>query len=640
VVWVFDKKTRSYIKKLPDSISMARGMMYPTGIEAVLQDKDGSYWIGRENLPHYDEHRKKIEYTVSSKEFSFPIHDDNNGMIWMGTNNSLCSYNKKTKELKLYPYPLHTDNLPYMFIEAIYQQNDSIFWLGTINGLFRFNKNTGKWKQYKNNPADTSSLSYDIIFSLCADPVHPDKYLWIGTNGGGLNRFNFTTEKFLHYTTKDGLPNDVVYGVLSDDGNLWMSTNKGLSKFNSPSGGAGGGFQNYETKDGLQSNEFNRYAFCKTRDGTLFFGGVNGFNYFNPRELTNNKTLPNVVITDLKIANKIVTIHSKENILQKPVYLTDKIVLEYEYNMISFDFAAMDFSQPEKNLYQYKLDGFDDEWIQSGTQHSATYTNLDPGTYTFHVKGSNSDGVWNESGTSIQLTILPPWYMTWWFRAAVAIIILSGAYAFYRYRLSHALKLQAVRNRIASDLHDEIGSNLSNISIFSNVAQQKAKAANDDTMLLQKITEYTHVSMEAMSDIVWMINSRNDRFENIIVRMRSLAAEIFEATNCRLHIHFDERLNHIKLNMEERKNFYLIYKESVNNIAKYADCKEVWIEMKMNHNKVTLNIRDNGKGFDMLNGNRGNGLFNMKKRAEALNGKLNVVSDVGKGTLIELSFEV
>ena len=641
VVWVFDKKTRSYIKKLPDSISIANGKLYGGGIEAVLQDKDSSYWIAKQNILHYNEREKKFEYPVYNKNFSFPIYDDKNGMIWAGTNNSFCGYNKKTKQFTHYLYPVHTENQPYKFIEAIYLQSDSIFWLGTINGLFRFNKNTGEWKQFKNISADTSSLSNDIIFSLCADPVYPDKYLWVGTNGGGLNRFDFTTQKFLHYSIKDGLPNDVIYGILSDDdGNLWMSTNKGLSKFTPPSGEARGSFQNYETKDGLQSNEFNRYAFCKTRDGTLFFGGVNGFNYFNPRDLTNNKALPNVVITDFKIANKQITIQSKEKILQKPIYLTDKIVLKYEYNMISFDFAAMDFSQSGKNLYQYKLDGFDKEWIQSGTQHFATYTNLDPGSYTFHVKGSNSDGVWNEAGTSIQLIILPPWFMTWWFRTAAVIIILSAAYAFYRYRLSHALKLQAVRNRIASDLHDEIGSNLSNISIFSNVAQQRAKTSNEDTALLQKITEYTQVSMDAMSDIVWMINARNDRFENIIVRMRSLAAEIFEATNCTLHIHFDEKLNHIKLNMEERKNFYLIYKEAINNIAKYADCKEVWIEMKMHHNKVTLNIRDNGKGFDMLNGNKGNGLFNMQKRAEALKGKLNVVSNIGEGTLVELSFEV
>lgn len=636
VVWVFNKKTASYIKKIPDSNSIAKEKFSIVGIEAILQDRDGTYSIAKQNFLHYDDNTKKYEFPTFNKAFCFPLYNDNDDILWMGTNDAFARFNKKTKQFTYYPYPVHTDNLPYKFTEAVHQQNDSILWLGTIDGLLRFNKNTGEWKQFKNNPANTSSLSFDLIFSLCADPIYPGKYLWIGTNGGGLNRFDFTAEKFLHYSTKDGLPNDVIYGVLSDDdGNLWISTNKGLSKFNLKTKK----FQNYETKDGLQSNEFNRYAFCKTKNGTLFFGGVNGFNYFNPRELSNNNTVPNIIITDLKIGNKPVTVHNKENLLQKPAYLTEKIKLKYEYNMISFDFAAMDFSQPEKNLYQYKLEGFDKEWIQSGTYHSATYTNLDPGTYTFRVKGSNSDGVWNEAGTSIQLIILPPWYMTWWFRAALMVMILSAAYGLYRFRLSQALKLQAVRNRIASDLHDEIGSNLSNISIFSNVAQQKAKAT-DDTTLLQKISEYTQTSMDAMSDIVWMINASNDRFENIIVRMRSLAAEVFEVTQTTLYLHFDEKLNYIKLNMEERKNFYLIYKEAINNIAKYANCKDVWIEMKLNQNKIILNIKDNGKGFNTISNSNGNGLFNMKKRAELLKGKLEVTSNTDEGTSIKLCFEV
>jgi len=230
--------------------------------------------------------------------------------------------------------------------------------------------------------------------------------------------------------------------------------------------------------------------------------------------------------------------------------------------------------------------------------------------------------------------------MTWWFRAAVVITVLSAAYTFYRYRLAQALKFQAVRNRIASDLHDEIGSNLSNISIFSNVAQQKAKATDDTSSLLRKISEYAEGSMEAMSDIVWMINARNDRFENIIVRMRTLAAELFEATTCTLHLEFDEKLNNIKLNMEERKNFYLIYKEAINNIAKYADCKEVWIALNLVHNQMILQIKDNGKGFDLQKSSKGNGLFNMRKRAEMLKGKLTVTSTIGEGTSIQVSFRL
>jgi signal transduction histidine kinase len=230
--------------------------------------------------------------------------------------------------------------------------------------------------------------------------------------------------------------------------------------------------------------------------------------------------------------------------------------------------------------------------------------------------------------------------MTWWFRATVALAILFVAYTFYRYRLEQALKLQSIRDRIAGDLHDEVGSNLSNIYIFSNVAQQKATAKDETAPLLQKITEYTQQSMEAMNDIVWMINTRNDRFENIMVRMRTLVAEFSETSGCSLQLDFDENLNSVKLNMEERKNFYLIFKEAINNTAKYARCKSLWVEMKLNGNTVTLKIIDNGKGFDIANTHKGNGLSNMKKRAELLKGDLVITSTIEEGTTLQLRFKV
>ena len=242
--------------------------------------------------------------------------------------------------------------------------------------------------------------------------------------------------------------------------------------------------------------------------------------------------------------------------------------MSYEQNSISFEFASMDFTYPEKNQYQYKLQGFEKDWIHSGNANNATYTNLDPGTYTFMVRGSNNDGVWNEKGTSIQLVILPPWYMTWWFRTALAIAVLLTCIYLLPVSAAQVLKLQSIRDRIARDLHDEVGSNLSNIYIFSDVAQQKATANDVIAPLLQKITEYTQQSMGAMNDIVWMLNTRNDRFENIMVRMRTIAAEFSETSGCSLHLDFDENLNDVKLNMEERKNFYLIYKEAINNAGK------------------------------------------------------------------------
>ena len=580
--------------------------------------------------------KSNTEVNYLESFLSTPIVTGNPG-DWFADSNKLCYQDKVLKRNTYYNLPVAGNNEYTELIQCKIKDSSGNIWLGTSQGLLRFSLADRGWSVFKNKPDEPTSISSNVIFSLCLDPAQPNKYLWIGTGGGGLNRMDMQTGKCLLFSTKDGLPNNVIYGILPDDeGNLWMSTNKGLSSFNLKKHN----LRNFDYKDGLQSNEFNRGAYCRTRDGCLFFGGVNGFNYFYPREILKNTTRPQVVITGLKIRNQPVPVRAEGSPLSKSIYLTEKLTLAFKENFISFEFASMDFTDPEKNLYRYKLEGFDKDWINSGNTYSANYTNLDPGTYTFKVKGSNNDDFWNEQGTSVKVIILPPWYMTWWFRTFMALAVGLAVYGFYRFRLTQALKLQSIRNRIASDLHDEVGSNLSNIYIFSNVAQQKATANDQTAPLLQKITDYTQQSMEAMNDIVWMINTRNDRFENIIVRMRTLAAELAETSDCDLQMNFDESLNDVKLNMEERKNFYLIYKEAINNLAKYAGCKNVWVSMSLRHNTVTLIIRDNGKGFDVANTSTGNGLFNMKKRAEFLNGTFKVDSKMGEGTTLQLSFKV
>ena len=269
-------------------------------------------------------------------------------------------------------------------------------------------------------------------------------------------------------------------------------------------------------------------------------------------------------------------------------------------------------------------------------------------SYTFRVKGANSDGVWNEKGASINIIILPAWYQTWWFRLSLFLIVAGGIYSFYRFRLAQQIKLLSIRNNIASDLHDEIGSTLSSISISSTLIQKKMDSDPTEVNgLLNQISNNTHNMMEAMSDIVWAINSKNDRFDNLVNRMRSFAIEILEPENILLHLQVSEHLNHVKLNMQQRKNFYLIFKEAVNNIAKYAACTNVWVDIESKGGKIMMKIKDDGKGFSAASikeDNRpqfgGNGLVNMYKRATELKGTIAIDSVVGKGTGIILEFPV
>ena len=275
--------------------------------------------------------------------------------------------------------------------------------------LFDLQKKT--FYTYKNDPAKLNSLNNDIINSICPDPSTPDKILWLGTAGGGLNQFNIEEGTFNHFTEKEGLPNNIVYGVLPDNtGNLWISTNKGLSKFNPKDHSV----RIYDVNDGLQSNEFNTGAYYRSKNGELFFGGIKGLNYFYPDEIKDNKYIPNIVLTNLKLEDHYVTPKSDNSVLKKIFSETDEIVLSYADDIITFEFAALDYSAPNKNRYAYKLENFNKDWIYSGSVRSATYTHLPFGEYVFRVKGSNNDGVWNEKGISLKLIITPPWWSRWW----------------------------------------------------------------------------------------------------------------------------------------------------------------------------------------------------------------------------------
>ncbi len=370
----------------------------------------------------------------------------------------------------------------------------------------------------------------------------------------------------------------------------------------------------------------------------MIFGGLNGINYFRSDEV---KPLdpPKVVFTDFRLFNRSVA-PGLNSPLTKSIGATQQITLRYEQNVVTFQFAATDFRKKGSIRYRYKMEGFDKDWIYSGAAYEATYTNLDPATYNFIVQASFENGAWSTDSAAIELYIITPWYRTWWFYLGVTVVVFGTAYSLFRFRLFQLRRLERLRNRIAADLHDEVGSSISTIAIYSKIVQEQMDTLTfDKEPLLKKINDFATEIMASMNEIVWSINTKNDAFEHIISRMREHAIQLFEAKGCLLHFNFDEHIVRSKLSMERRREFYLIYKEALNNIAKYAEAKNVWISLTSGDNKITLKIRDDGRGFDSANtGLRGNGLTNMQQRSATLHGKLNVVSNVGEGTEVMLSF--
>ena len=607
---------------------------------SFTRDTVGNFWFGRNGaLLRYKPTTKTVQrIDIPFTEYTsapFPLMADKTNNIWMGYNRYFVKYDWKTNKFSKYEYPVEYIQYDYDFLQSIYQ-DDNLLWIGSVNGLFCFDiKEEKMLRAYLNDENDSTSISNNVSFSFLTDVENPERYLWIGTKGGGLNRLDKQTGKFTHFSTKHGLANNVVYGILPDyEDNLWLSTNRGLSIFNISSGR----FRNFDVSDGLQSNEFNRYAYLRTSEGIMIFGGLNGLNYFRADEVSPLNPPP-VVFTDFRLFNRSIE-PGPHSPLQKTIGATQRITLRYKQNVVTFQFAAMDYRKKGSIRYRYRMQGFDQDWIYSDAVHEATYTNLNPGSYEFIVQASFENGEWSPNSASVELYIITPWDRSWWFFSLVAIALAAAAYGLYRFRLYQLRRVEGLRNRIAMDLHDEVGSSISSIAIYSKIVQEQMDSLTFDKQpLLKQINDFATEIMGSMNEIVWSINTKNDAFEHIISRMREHAIQLFEARGCQLHFNFDENVARSKLNMERRREFYLIYKEALNNIAKYAGPQNVWISLSISDNRIALKIKDDGKGFDPDNVRKsGNGLSNMQQRATTLHGKLSVASGIGKGTEVVLSF--
>lgn len=397
-----------------------------------IQDRQGIFWLGYGNghLARYDEQQQSIRFYYvggndSGRTSATRLWLDADGYPWMVVENiysetSIYRFDPATETFSAPVFfPKMNGRYLYAIISAVLVSPQGDFWFGTTHGLYSYSPKTQKWKTFHHLAGDPSSLSNDLIFSLCPDPAQPGSYLWVGTNSGGLNRLDIAKGTFTCFTDKDGLPNNVIYGILSDNsGNLWISTNRGLCRFNPGTKEC----KNFYASDGLQNNEFNRYSYYKAPDGAMYFGGVSGLNFFYPEQINTSGLAPAIVFTGFRLFNTEVSFNDPGSPIRKPLDYLDGIVLNYDQDVIALEFAAMDFSAPEKNQFRYKLEGFDKDWTFSGTRNEAIYTGLVPGEYTFVVEASNSQGVWTPQGRTLRIVVLPPWWQTWWARISLSAI--------------------------------------------------------------------------------------------------------------------------------------------------------------------------------------------------------------------------
>lgn len=475
-----------------------QGSLSENNVRALLQDSKGTLWVGTrggglnrldkgsDNFIHYN-HVPGDSNSLSNGQI-YTLFEDSLGFIWVGTAAGLNRFDSNTGRFTLYAKTNGQNSISDNRIKHIIEDGPGILWIATHGGgLNRFDSNTGRFEVFRHQRHQPGSLSHDIVTRLLIDGKG---VLWVATLGGGLNRFDRNTRLFEHFRhdpnevaslshdrvftlhedvngnlwagtarglnkllvaqnrfkrflPKDGLAGDVVLAILEDNrGHLWVSGNNGLSRLNNIKQT----FRTFDANDGLQSNEFNLNAAFKTPEGELLFGGINGFNRFSPESIVEDTVLPPVHITGFLLSNKPVpvNIESKDNTaftLEKAINALDELKLTHKQTLVTFEFAALDYANPLKNRYAYRLEGYDEDWIATdASRRFATYTRLDPGQYVFHVKASNKDGYWNEQGKRLAVLVLPPWYKTWQAYIAYVLLVVGSIVLFFRYRTRALVK--------------------------------------------------------------------------------------------------------------------------------------------------------------------------------------------------------
>jgi ligand-binding sensor domain-containing protein/signal transduction histidine kinase len=621
-------------------------------IRSIYEDSRNRLWIGTFSggLNYYDRDKNRFmafkndpvnPHSIGGNQIR-AVYEDEFGSLWIAVQGAGIDRfdftNKQFTHFRHDPQDSNTicDNRAYY----ITGDKAGSLWIATFGGgISLYNLSTQEFMHYSNDPSKINSLCDDRIVTIYPDQTNSN-FVWLGSFGSGFDKLNKQTQTFTHYTEENGLPNNVVYAILPDDeGNLWLSTNKGISKFNPETEI----FVNYDLTDGLQSNEFNAGAYCRNRiTGEMFFGGVNGFNCFVPRDIQVNEIIPNVAITSFKIFDNEVS----DSI--GPLLAGKEIELTHKDNFFSFEFSVLDYVNTRKNQYAYKLDGVDYDWIYCGNRRYVNYTNLDPGDYIFSVKGANCDGVWNENGTHIKMKIIPRYYQTWWFHPMVVSILILLTIVFLTWRMRQKIKRsveierirvkenEKVRKDISADFHDELGQKLTRISLFSQIVKKEMKTAAPKKV--EFIDKIIHVSKELTNstrDFIWSLDTEKSSLYDTVVYLKDFGDDMFDKTGVNFKVHgINKDFENVRLVVGWRRQLVLLFKEAMHNALKHAKCKNVTFDCLSESNTLKIELNDDGMGIQNENNGSGLGLSNMKNRAAKLGGRLDIVTSKHAGTKI------
>ncbi len=613
--------------------------------DVTLQARNGEWWVGSglglyrfpasDNFAQIKAARPLAVYTTKDGLAApqvFRLFEDSRGDIWISTiaalTNGLARWERASesmRDLSNSPgLPSLKDNLPRSFGE----DRAGNVWIGFNNGLARYAQDSFKFF------TTTDGLPPGSIMNIYLD--HAGR-LWLASARSGLIRIdNLGGERpsFINYTTAQGLSSNIAVVITEDvDGHIYAGGGHGLDRLDP----ATGRVKHFTTADGLAPGLF-RAAF-RDHSGVLWFGMTLGLSRFAPAP-DEPPAPPPIMITGLRVAgsSRLVSALGESEMALPDLPAND--------NQLQLDFVALGFAPGEVLRYQYKLEGADADWSAPSEQRRVNYANLAPGRYRFLVRAANSEGAFSVVPASVTFTILRPVWQRWWFIALIALTMGLIFYALYRYRVSRILEVASMRTLIATDLHDDIGSGLSRMAILSEVVKQQIGSTADQSVpLLTEIADSARDLVDSMRDIVWAIDPRRDDLRNVVFRVRQFASDVLEPQEIKLDFQVQPELEKIKLDPEQRRHLFLIFKEAINNIARHAECASVSLSINVSHNQLIVEIRDDGRGFSDLQSQQsptheragGHGLENMQSRAAQLGGQLSVDSSPSRGTCLKLT---
>ncbi|MDD5141226.1 MAG: two-component regulator propeller domain-containing protein [Verrucomicrobiales bacterium] len=617
----------------------------------VLADQQQQVWVGtrEEGLFQFQTNQfNRFEPAPGAQTLGpwiYALFRDHNGQLWAGTQKGLAC--RDGREWKLFTT---RDGLSENKIRAIAENADGNLWIGTEKSGLNFFKD-GKFTAYQKSP---DGLPGNDISCLYLDK---DGVLWVGTTGHGLARFH--NGKWKSYSKEDGLvSNSIGYIIEDGEGYLWLGSNAGLMRIQKKSlndfaGGATNiiSCRTYGKADGLPTRECSigsQPAACRTGDGRLWFPTTKGLVSVNPVELKPNLQPPTVLIESVLVEGR----EQKTDLLNSA--WRQSVVVPPGGEQLDIHYTGLNFSAPDKVRFKYRLDGHEAAWTDAGDGRVARYPKLPPGQYSFHVIASNEDGEASKTGGVLDITVLPQFWQTWWFRTVVILCLVGIVVTVVRYISTQKLRrelqlhrqqeaLEKERARIARDLHDQLGANLTQVALLGEMAEADKHLPDEIESHAQQISKTARISTHALDEIVWAVNPSNDTLEGLANYACKYAQEYLALAGLRYRADVPAHLPATAIPPDVRHNVFLAFKESVNNVVKHAQASEAWIRLRLAPDNFTLEIEDNGRGpggMDAKAAQMRNGLRNMRKRMEDIGGEFSISAGTNGGTIVRLTAPV